>query len=229
MRRLERMAPALAIACLGLLAATASAARVPASGSSSRGAPPVRGGNGRGAPHVRGLDVCRRGPRCDYGAAYESFPTWGNVAPESAGDCTFAAAADWEQIVLGVHPGPTVIREEFTRAGGSKQSGLAQSALWSYWQHDGIAGVRLAAVRDYTTDRADVEGSVRTYAAMFVELSFSSDDHIAQYVSSDGLHDLVVDGFTPEGPLVVSWGQTLQMTWAQWNREALGMWGITTS
>ena len=33
-------------------------------------------------------------------------------------------------------------------------------------------------------------------------------------------------GFTPAGPLVVSWGESLQMTWEQWNDEVVGMWGI---
>ena len=40
---------------------------------------------------------------------------------------------------------------------------------------------------------------------------------------------MVVDGFTREGPLVVSWGQPLEMTWAQWNSEVVGMWGIVAT
>jgi len=39
----------------------------------------------------------------------------------------------------------------------------------------------------------------------------------------------VVDGFTPEGPLVTSWGETIQMSWEQWNAEVIGMWGIGAS
>jgi hypothetical protein len=178
-------------------------------------------------PPVRGLIACRSGPRCDYGAAFEHFPTWGNVAPQSVGDCTFAAAADWEQIVLGMQPSATVIRDEFIEAGGSRRGGLAQTALWRYWQQEGVAGAQLTAVDRYTLDRADVERAVRTYAAMIVELSFRSHEHLARYVVANGLHDAVVDGFTPAGPLLVSWGQTLQMTWAQWRRDAIGMWAVT--
>jgi hypothetical protein len=37
---------------------------------------------------------------------------------------------------------------------------------------------------------------------------------------------VVVDGYTPEGPLVVSWGKTIQMSWDQWNAEVVDMWGI---
>jgi hypothetical protein len=46
---------------------------------------------------------------------------------------------------------------------------------------------------------------------------------------SEGLHEVVVDGFTPAGPLVVSWGRTLQMSWAQWHAEAIGMWAVEAS
>jgi hypothetical protein len=44
-----------------------------------------------------------------------------------------------------------------------------------------------------------------------------------------GSHVAVVVGFTPVGPLVVSWGETLQMTWEQWRSEIAGMWAIETS
>ncbi|MGO9762651.1 MAG: hypothetical protein ACLP1Q_15450 [Solirubrobacteraceae bacterium] len=185
---------------------------------------------GAPGPPVRDLDACATGPHCDYGAAYERFPTWGNVAPQSLGDCAFAAAADWEQIVLGVHAAASVIGSEFAQAGGNDQTGLAQAALWSYWQHEGIAGTHLTALHSYTTDRADVENAVRSFAAMIVELSFATDDQLAQYnLLPLELHDVVLDGFTPAGPLVVTWGQTLQMTWAQWDQEASSMWAVTAS
>jgi hypothetical protein len=180
-------------------------------------------------PLVADLDVCAAGRECDYGAAYETFKTWGNVPPKALGDCTFAAAADWEQIVLGVHAKPTVIASEFAQAGGNDKEGLSQETLWSYWQTAGIAGVRLTGIYPYTTDRADVEEAVRAYRAMIVELSFSSDNHVAQYKVAGKLHDAVVDGFTPRGPLLVSWGRTLQMTWRQWTQEAQTMWRIQAS
>jgi len=179
-------------------------------------------------PLVSGLDVCAPGPECDYGAAYESFQNWGNGAPDALGDCTFAAAANWEQIVLGVDADPAVIGYEFARAGGTG-NGLAQGALWSYWRSDGIAGVYLTGLHSYYTTEADVQNGVRDYGAMIVELSFKANWGFGPYTMPATLHDVVVDGFTPEGPLVVSWGETLQMTWEQWNAEAVGMWGIGAS
>lgn len=212
---LERAASIPALAGLAIAAIALSGSTPIAAAASAQRAPPVQN-----------LDRCVPGPQCDYGAAYESFRTWGNVAPHPRGDCTFAAAADWEQIVLGVHAQPATIDREFAQAGGSRQIGLPQSALWSYWQREGIAGVRLTALHAYTTDRTDVQNAVRDYRAMIAELTFTSDHRFAQYVISAKLHDVVVDGFTPRGPLAVSWGHTLQMTWGQWHAEVVGMWAI---
>jgi hypothetical protein len=181
------------------------------------------------APHVADLGVCVNARECDYGAADATFPTWGNVPPNAVGDCTFAAAADWEQIVLGIHAKPAVVKHEFAQAGGSDKAGLPQNRLWSYWQQEGIAGARLTGFYGYTTDRLDVEEAVRSYKALIVQLSFDSDKHVAQYRVSGKLHDAVLDGFTPRGPLLVSWGRTLQMTWQQWHREAQAMWRIQAS
>ncbi len=181
------------------------------------------------APPVKGLDTCTAGPECDYGAAYDSFQNWGNVAPDGLGDCTFAAAANWEQIVLSVNADPTVIGYEFAHAGGTEQGGLAQNSLWTYWRKYGIAGVYLTGLHRYTTEQADVENSVRDYTAVIAELDFTANDGFGEYTVAASTHDVVVDGFTPGGPLVVTWGETLQMTWEQWNDEVVGMWGIGAS
>jgi hypothetical protein len=173
------------------------------------------------------LDVCTPGPDCFYGPMFATYQDYGNVAPVALGDCTFAAAAHWEQIVLGLNPDPTLIGFEFASAGGTT-AGLTANALFAYWQHQGINGVFLTGLHSYFTDQTNVENGVRSYGAMIVAFQFANGGYFAQYQVSAGFHMAVVDGFTPEGPLVVSWGQTLQMTWAQWNSEVTGMWGIGT-
>jgi hypothetical protein len=179
--------------------------------------------------NVVGLSPCQAGPHCFYGPITTSYPTYGNTAPALLGDCTFAAAALWQQIVLGRHPDPTQIGYEFADAGGTEAGGLAQERLWSYWHTHGIAGSVLNGITSYTRSQADVENGVRDYTALIVELRFGQGWGFAQYTMPAGAHDVVVDGFTPVGPLVVSWGQTLQMTWAQWEAEAVGMWGINAT
>jgi hypothetical protein len=181
-------------------------------------------------PSLQGyLDACSPGPDCFYGPIYASYPDYGNVAPTGLGDCTFAAAADWEQIVMHATLDPTVIGCEFGAAGGTATGGLSHNALFAYWLQQGIAGIRATGFNRYFTDKTNVENGVRDYGAMLVELQFVAGTGFAQYViPTDAGHMAVVDGFTPTGPLVVTWGQTLQMTWDQWNAEVTGMWGVAT-
>jgi hypothetical protein len=182
-------------------------------------------------PYLVGyLDVCTPGPDCYYGPLYASYPDYGNVAPAGLGDCTFAAAADWEQIVHGASPDPTVIGYEFAAAGGTATGGLTAQALFTYWIQQGIAGIRATGFPRYFTDQTNVENGVRSYGAMLVELQFVAGTGFGQYtIQDDSRHMAVVDGFTPEGPLVVTWGQTLQLTWDQWNAEVVNMYGVATS
>lgn len=162
----------------------------------------------------------------DYGPQGETYLTYGNVYPADLGDCTFAAAANWEQIVLGDHPDPSVIGYEFAEAGGNATTGLTMDQLFSYWETQGIAGVTISSVTSYYTDPQDVELAVNDYSALVVSLQFVSGDYFGNQQVPAGGHAVVVDGYTQEGPLVVSWGQTIQMSWDQWNAEVVGMWGI---
>jgi hypothetical protein len=179
-------------------------------------------------PPVAGLSECTAGPHCFYGPIYATYNNYGNIAPANLGDCSFAAAADWEQIVLHRTPDPSVIGYEFAQAGGSAADGLTLTAFFNYWQQQGIAGVVATGLHSYFTDQTDVENGVRNYGALIAVFQLVAGDGFAQYTVGAGNHVAVVDGFTPEGPLVVSWGQTLQMTWAQWNGEVSTMWGVAT-
>ena len=163
----------------------------------------------------------------DYGPQGQKYLTYGNVYPADLSDCTFAAAANWEQVVLGTQPDPSVIGYDFAEAGGSATNGLTMNQLFSYWETYGIAGVTISDVQPYDTDPVDVENAVSDFTAVIASLYFAPGDYIGNQEAETGGHAILVDGFTPEGPIVVSWGQTIQMTWAQWNTEVTGMWGIT--
>ena len=65
--------------------------------------------------------------------------------------------------------------------------------------------------------------------AVIASLNLPKGQNFAGVTMQDSsYHWVVVDGYTPEGPLVATWGMTLQMTWQQWNLEAVSMWGIST-
>ena len=180
-------------------------------------------------PRVVGLGVCTPGPTCFYGPISAAYPSYGSVARAPCGDCTFAAAAHWQQIVLGKRPEPTLIGYEFAQAGGTLAAGLSTDAFFGYWQQNGIAGVPLIGLHAYRTDKADVQKYVRTYKALLAEFRLQTGNTFGQYTATAGTQMAVVDGFTPKGPLVVSWGQTLQLTWKQWSTEVVGMWGLSSA
>ena len=167
-------------------------------------------------------------PAYDYGPQNETYQTYGNVAPADLGDCTFAAAANWEQLLLGASPDPSAIGYEFAQAGGTA-NGLTMTQLFDYWYQYGITGYYLHGYTSYYTTQVDVENGVQDYGAMIVDLQFRDGDYFGTYQMSAGGHAVVVDGYTPEGPLVVSWGTTIQMSWQQWNAEVVGMYSINAS
>jgi len=180
-------------------------------------------------PPVAGLATCSPGPHCFYGPITAAYPAYGSVAPSVGGIASFAAAADWQQIVLKRRPDPALVGYTFAKAGGTLDSGLSADALFNYWLKLGLAGVPLIGFHAYATDRADVEAYVRADTALLVQFQFQGGQQFGPYHVSAGTHMAVVDGFTGKGPLVVSWGKVLQLTWQQWNAEAVRMWGLSNS
>ena len=168
------------------------------------------------------------GTDCNTGPLAMTYPDYGNTPPTDIGDCTFATVADWEQIVLGINPNPTLIGLEFAEAGGTQTTGLTNNQVFSYWQTHGISGVHLSSYKQYYTDELDVEGGINNpdIGVMIVELHLPINQSIAGYTTPGGGHWALVVGYTPEGPVIVTWGQKLQMTWQQWNLEAVAMWGV---
>jgi len=169
---------------------------------------------------------------CNPGAGYLTFPTYGNVAPQGIGDCTFAAVADWEEIALGTVPDPELIQTEFVDAGGTDSQGLTDAQVFSYWQNHGIGGSYLNYALPFYTDPAHLMSALddTRIKAVIASLNFTKGQNFAGVTLPDSsYHWVVVDGYTPEGPLVATWGKTLQMTWQQWNLEVVSMWGITIS
>ncbi len=168
---------------------------------------------------------------CNPGPGGLKFPSYGNVAPIGIGDCTFAAVANWEEVVLGTIPDTVLIQSEFADAGGTPSVGLTNSQVFNYWQTKGIGGTLLNAALPFYTDPIHVMAAIddSNVKAVIASLSLPRGQNFAGVTMQDtSYHWVVVDGYTPQGPLVATWGKTLQMTWQQWNLEAVSMWGIST-
>lgn len=173
--------------------------------------------------------ACTPGPDCLLPTSGETFPTYNNIGTSPIADCTFAAAADWEQIVRHVTPDPALIIAQFEAAGGDDERGLSLGAYFGYWQTRGIGGIVAQSFTTVPLDKASLESAVRARTAVLAGFQFRDGDVFGPYTLSGGAHMTVVDGFTPTGPLVVTWGQTLQITWAQWDARAFGAWSVSAA
>ncbi|MFN8109282.1 MAG: hypothetical protein U0Y82_05465 [Thermoleophilia bacterium] len=181
---------------------------------------------------VQNLWSCSEGPDCHYGPISGRYKMYGNDAAAGLGDCTFAAAAHWEQIALQVGPpDEALIGNEFARAGGSDTGGLPMETLFAYWSTHGIAKYRISGATEYPgLDKASVENAVRIFGALIARLDLQANGYLGTIsIPEASSHAVVVDGFTLEGPLIVTWGRTMQMTWAQWDAYAKGMWVVTAA
>ena len=175
---------------------------------------------------------CVRAPmKCNLGPGLLTYPTYGNSVPTGMGSCTFAAVANWQEIALGLHPDPSLINKQFVAAGGNANLGLTTDQVFNYWRTFGIAGVFLASSRQLPIDPINVERAIDdpNIRVVIASLNLSKNQNFAGIsIPNPSYHWVVVDGYTPQGPLVVTWGQTLQMTWQQWNLEAVTMWTVGT-
>jgi hypothetical protein len=154
-------------------------------------------------PHATVPSVVAPRPAEPLGPEGGEYPPWGNETSwdESTigiADCTFAAAADWETIVLHRSPSEAALIAEFHEAGGSDKEGLGTADWESWWAHHGIAGVRVHLVERPT---AWLDWIVQRYGAA---------------VAVAANHAVVVDGFNSTGPEVVTYGETAQVTWSEW-------------
>lgn len=169
--------------------------------------------------------------QCNTGPSTKVFPTYGNTAPLGAGNCTFAAVANWEQIVLGIRADPAVLKVEFEAAGGNNNLGLTTDQVFNYWKTFGIAGVYAESWKSVPVDPLSLMNSIDNseIGVVIASINLTKNQNFAGTSNpNSSYHWVVVDGYTPQGPLVVSWGQTLQMTWQQWNLESVTTWQITT-
>ena len=175
---------------------------------------------------------CVRSPmKCNIGPGFLTFPTYGNSAPTGMGSCTFAAVANWQEIALGLHPDPSLINKQFVAAGGNVNLGLTTDQVFNYWRTFGIAGVFLDSSKQLPIDPVNVQRAIDdpNIRVIIASLNLGKNQNFAGIsIANPSYHWVVVDGYTPQGPLVVTWGQTLQMTWQQWNLEAVTTWTVST-
>lgn len=179
------------------------------------------------AARVAGLGACPSSTSCDLANLHHAFAGYRGVCPEE--DCGMVAAADWESVAAGVVPSAAALANDFRSGGRELELGTDFAPLWSYWSGSGIAGEYLTSHAALSKDRAIVDAAVLTSKAVIAVAVLRRAAYIGVTRYSAGVADLVADGFTPKGPLVVFQQRTLQMTWAQWRAEVRAVWQPTVT
>lgn len=177
------------------------------------------------ASAVRTTGHCVGVQACDVVNSGRHFTNYSSVC--SWQDCNFVSAADWERIVARVTPSPALLRYDYSNSNQTYGEGLDMSKLWSYWHANGIDGIVAEKVTPYSTGQVSTERAVSRLGALIVAVVVPRDELLGSLRLSPGEAIMVVDGYTPRGPLVVFESATYQMTWATWQSQAHTMWGIT--
>jgi hypothetical protein len=134
-----------------------------------------------------------------FPAAANAWPTWGNL---EKGDCAFAAVANWElvQTQWGLARQPTeaeVIRD-YDEAEPDDE-GFSVGQLFEYWSENPIGGVEATTYHRYPPNL--LRWVIRHDGPAIV--LFPGHMAVVRYIGH-------------RGPIVLSWGRLIPMTWAQW-------------
>ena len=155
------------------------------------------------------------------------FPRFDNVYPGKLGDCLFASAADWRIIVRHQTPSSAEVIADYHRATAGRNIGMDIATFSTYWMRHGIAGHRVHGLHFVPmTGRADVESAVRKHRALLVAFFFRLGDTVGGTPADPGGHAAIIDGYSPKGPFVVTWGTTYQMTWSEYWTSVRSLYAI---
>lgn len=176
---------------------------------------------------VPNLYHCSESRSCDVKNANLHFVNYSSVCSYS--DCNFIAAADWEKIALHIQPSANLLMSEYKAAHETFNGGLHMPDLWSYWKLSGIDGAFATKVATWSHTQGAVQNGVLHFGSMIAELNVGKNSALAIQFGVDETLVVTIDGFDPEGPLVVFKAKTVQATWAQWGSAVRAVWGISTS
>ena len=164
----------------------------------------------------------------DLGAG-NTYSAYDNAGPSAIGDCSMAAAADWIETTFGTTPSDQEIVSDYWAAEGEFNDGadvgLTPDYLFDYWQADGIGGTTLTGVDAISA--ADVKSELSERYVLLSQVTLPSG-----YPLGDGegaSHFWIVVGYSDYGPMVVTWGQEVQISWADFDDWTTGIWGIGAS
>ena len=188
------------------------------------------------APHLEGLP---RPP--EFVLWFQKLENIGVMMNDSLGDCTCAgvghAIQTWTSLTgQQITPTDADILALYEGACGYKPSdpstdqGGVEPDVLNYWKANGVAGHKLDGYASVNTQNTtEVRQAVQLFGVVYigVALPLSAQSQSVWDVTDASLagdaapgswggHCVIVVGYNSRGPLVVTWGKVLQMTWDFW-------------
>lgn len=172
--------------------------------------------------------ACTDSSICFRATKLNTFADYGNTYPSNLADCMFAAAANWQTIILGTTPPEKQVETEYLAAAASSSSGVDEDLFLWWWSTKGIGNIKVSGwtlLSQINEER--IKAEIRHHRAIFAIFTFHHNATIAGQHVEPGGHAAIIDGYTATGPLVVTWGHTYQMTWGEYWKSINSIRAIT--
>jgi len=160
----------------------------------------------------------------DLGAKY-TYNDYGNYPTGTSGalgDCGMATAADWVETTFGNAPPRQEVIDDYwaleDQYEGGGDNGMSTQALFDYWQANPIGGALLTSeepVSGDSTVQADLVGGHALVSGVAIP-------------GQPG-HLWLLVGYSGYGPMIVSWGEEFQISWANYDAWTSGTWELTAT
>ena len=170
---------------------------------------------------------------CDWGA---KVATWGMLANDTLGDCTCASAGhmlmSWtaDDSVEFVPTDAQIIAAYSSITGynpknGTNDNGAVELDVLNYWRKRGIAGKKILAYVKLEPGPDHLKTVCYLFGGVYIGVSLPTDAQNqkvwdvtpGETPGSWGGHAVPVIGYNDKGPIVVTWGEEKQMTWAAYD------------
>jgi hypothetical protein len=150
-----------------------------------------------------------------FGLVYTTQGNVGTPTDPGIGDCTMASVADW--IETTYQAAGTVPSDDDSIAAywsaeavynSGQDVGLTPNQLFTYWADDGMDGTYLTA-----TDPVYGQSGIET--ALSERYVLLSSVYLNGLGGATGGHQWLIVGYSAYGPMIVTWGQEFQISWAE--------------
>lgn len=176
------------------------------------------------------LVVCSRAAALPSAEAYElqtvAYPSWGN---HTYADCPYATAAAWVDAYDGAVATEAEVVAAFEAEGGegaNPGSAGTLAAIDTYWGTHPIGGY----YGHLTVEGGTLLTNTMPAAATINLSALPAGSQIAALANgAQAGHVILVMGYRAEGVRIETWGQTVWLTWTEWDALQVTLYRVDTS